>query len=160
MRRPRDDTPGIEALFAELEGVYRDADALFAGWSCPASTECCRFGITGLEPYVTSIEFALVQRAVARNGGPLQAARRALPLAGNQDLQERRCPMLDASGRCSIYAARPFGCRTFFCARATEARKIPHRRVLELVRRVEQIAARHIDGGDQPHRFGKLLERG
>ena len=56
-------------LFADLEAGYRDADGLYAGWSCPASTECCRFGITGREPYVTSIELAAVRRAIAARGG-------------------------------------------------------------------------------------------
>ena len=29
------------------------------------------------------------------------------------------CALLDESGlRCSVYADRPFGCRTFFCSRA------------------------------------------
>ena len=38
----------------------------------------------------------------------------------------RACPFLDASGkRCSVYEARPFGCRTFFCGRINGPSKIP-----------------------------------
>ena len=36
-----------------------EVDALYADWSCPSSTECCRFGVTGRQPYLTSIEALL-----------------------------------------------------------------------------------------------------
>jgi hypothetical protein len=39
--------------------------------------------------------------------------RRSLPIAA-----ERRCALLGDDGRCLVYAARPFGCRTFHCDRA------------------------------------------
>src|SRR5581483_7337115 len=104
-------------LLAELGALYGRVDALYEGASCPSSTECCRFGLTGREPYVTSIEIAALKRAVARRGGPLSAKRRALPIAGTA--AERTCPFLDGSGRCSVYDSRPFGCRTFYCDRAT-----------------------------------------
>ncbi|MCC6555129.1 MAG: YkgJ family cysteine cluster protein [Polyangiaceae bacterium] len=144
---------GSGALFAELEAVYRDADEAFSGWTCPASTECCRFGITGREPYVTSIELAAVRRAVAARGGA-RSFRPAAPLAvpeGGRRLPsaERTCPMLTDAGRCAVYAARPLGCRTFFCDRAVPGSSVVrHRDVLALVRRVQEIAARHEPGGD------------
>lgn len=150
---------GDEALLQELYAVYRDADELFAGWSCPVSTECCRFGLTGLEPYVTSIEYVAVVRAVKKAGGLPMAARKALPLLDRGPRDQGICRLLDVDGKCSIYEARPFGCRTFFCAHAFEGKKVPHKQVLELVRRIQQIAARHTPGGDESHRFSKLLEK-
>src|SRR5688572_29569178 len=91
-------------LLEELQRLYRDTDALQLGTTCPASTECCRFGITGREPYVTTIEARGIEKAVASNGGPLSPKRRALPLAGKSAVDERSCPLLTASGRCSVYA--------------------------------------------------------
>jgi uncharacterized protein len=158
---------------AELQSVYLAAEEAFAGWSCPASTECCRFGITGREPYVTSIELAAIRRAVAAHGGPraiqglgktgsrpapdqataVPNARRSLPTAQ----AERPCPMLTDAGRCAIYAARPLGCRTFFCDQASAGAPVRHRDVGALVRRVQEIAARHEPGGDQGRPLTRAL---
>jgi uncharacterized protein len=160
-----------QELLAELRVVYQAAEETFAGWSCPASTERCHFGITGREPYVTSIELAAVRRAVAARGGAraLQGAarsegqllreqasvarveRRSLPKAAD----ERRCPMLTEAGRCAIYDARPLGCRTYFCDRASPGAPVRHREIGALVRRVQEIAARHEPGGD----LGRPLTR-
>src|SRR4051812_30713987 len=115
---PRTLPDRTDELLADLAAVYRDADDLHAGWSCPASTECCRFGMTGREPYVTSIELAAVKKAIAARGGPRSwkkapavaqdpagatTGRVALPVVAD----ERRCPLLDAAGRCAVYTARP-----------------------------------------------------
>ncbi|WP_437594076.1 YkgJ family cysteine cluster protein [Sorangium sp. So ce1000] len=174
MRRPTTlGSPVREGdLLADLSAVYREAEQVFSGWTCEASTECCRFGITGREPYVTSIELAAVQRAIAARGGhralqgivradgvgapaPTASAseprlRRALPQAS-----ERRCPMLTDAGRCAIYAARPLGCRTFFCDRASAGSAVRHHDVTRLVRKVQEIAAKHAAGGD----LGRPLTR-
>lgn len=139
-----------ESLLAELRALYAEADALHSTTTCPASTECCRFGVTGREPYLTSIELVAVQRAVAAAGGPLSRKRRALPLAGNSTESERTCPLLAESGRCSIYANRPFGCRTFFCSRATRLGPVPRAEEKALVARLRALAERHIPGGDAP----------
>ena len=137
-----------ETLLAELAAIYREADALFAEHRCEASTECCRFGITGREPYVTSIELSALRRAVGRLGGRVaKPASKALPIARARD--ERRCPMLTSEGRCAVYADRPLGCRTFFCDRATAPTKVRHREVQELVRRVQAVAAKHEPDGDK-----------
>jgi Fe-S-cluster containining protein len=146
-------TPDPTADFlAELAGVYRDADDLYAGWSCPASTECCRFGVTGREPYVTSIEVAAVKKAIAARGGE-RSWKRGLPVVSD----ERRCPLLDAAGRCAVYAVRPLGCRTFFCERAEAGDKVRQREVNALVRRIQDIAAKHEPGGDQGRPLTRAL---
>jgi Fe-S-cluster containining protein len=153
-------------LLGELESVLASADQIFSGWSCPASTECCRFGVTGREPYVTSIEIALIRRAIGARGGarswkragalvPLDQAanKRSLPFAE----EERRCPMLTDAGRCAIYASRPLGCRTFFCDRASAAGKVRHREIGALVRQVQEIAAQHEPAGDQGRPLTRAL---
>jgi uncharacterized protein len=151
-------------LLAELEAVYADADRAFSGWSCPASTECCRFGITGREPYVTSIELEAIRRRVAALGGPRAIegasrpgpARPSLALAGTD--RERRCPMLTAAGRCAVYTARPLGCRTFYCDRAAPGAKVRHREVNALVRRIQDLAARHAPEGDRGRPLTRALD--
>ena len=159
-------TSSRDPLFEELAAIYRDADLTFSGWSCPASTECCRFGITGREPYVTSIEIAAIVRARAVAGSPLPAnddrgarsrGRRALPLAADG---ERRCPMLTAEGRCAVYASRPLGCRTFYCDRAEPGQRVRHREITALVRRIQDLAARHQPEGDRGRPLTRALPRG
>jgi Fe-S-cluster containining protein len=94
---------------AELLGLYAEVDALTAGATCDASAECCSFSNTGREPYPTAVELAEIELARRRNPAP---RKRSLPALG-----ERRCPLLGDDRRCTIYASRPFGCRTFFCHR-------------------------------------------
>ncbi len=158
-RPPPDRTP---ALLAELSAVYRDVDARLEGSGCPASTECCRFGVTGREPYVTSIELAALRRAIDARGGARSwkrakdakeaQARSRLPVA-----DQRECPLLDAAGRCAVYAARPLGCRTFFCDRADVVVPLAQREVNALVRRIQDIAARHEPEGDRGRPLTKAL---
>jgi Fe-S-cluster containining protein len=145
----------LSALLAELSALYAKVDALQADAACPASTECCRFGVTGREPYVTSIELAALERAAARRGGPLSARRRALPLAGN-GAAERTCALLDREGRCSVYESRPFGCRTYFCERASGSR-LSREELRDFVRRLSELAARHAPGGDRTRPLTRAL---
>lgn len=132
-----------EGLLDDLRALYRDVDARYAGTSCEGTTECCRFGRTGREPYVTELEVALIRKAIARRGGPKALARAAsrppaplLPVIKN----EKVCGLLTREGRCSIYAERPFGCRTFFCERATSLHPVAHREMLSFVDRLKSLA--------------------
>lgn len=147
--KPRPSSTGDGALEA-LRAVYAEVDALTQGLTCDASTDCCRFGVTGREPYPTALELALLERAVRARGG--LPRRRTLPLAG-----ERRCDLLSDEGRCLVYAARPFGCRTFFCERARgpageRPRDLDRAAVAELARRVAELSARAFprEGGPRP----------
>jgi hypothetical protein len=143
----------------ELRALYRETDALFEGASCDASTECCRFGVTGREPQVTSIELALLRRAIGRRGGALAQKKRALPLANEATTEsERTCPLLDRSGGCSVYEDRPLGCRTFYCERARLVVMPPRGEVQALVRRLQELAARHEIGGDKPRALSAALK--
>jgi hypothetical protein len=111
-------TDGVRAL-----AILQQASDLVAGTGCDCSTECCRFGVTGREPWVTRAEWDVIVAAVRRQG-------RRLPVVDDgddRDDDEGRCPFLavddadPARGRCRIYDARPLGCRTFFCERAVHA---------------------------------------
>ena len=138
-----------EAALAELRALYAEVDARFAGWSCDASTTCCRFGITGREPYVTAVELLALRKAIARTGrkpaGAAVKAPRRLPLAGAD--AERRCPLLGETGRCTVYEARPFGCRTYFCDRALAGEPVRQRDVNAFVQRIRAVSDRLAPGG-------------
>jgi Fe-S-cluster containining protein len=152
--------PGGDAGFlAELEALYARVDALYAHWSCPTSTECCRFGITGRQPYVTSIEILAVRSALAKRGGPLSDHKRALPLLMPAD-RERVCPLLDRKQRCSVYEVRPFGCRTFFCERADKGAGPSGIQLREITLELHELAARHQLGGDGGRPLLRVLEAG
>ena len=126
--------------------MYAEVDALLADFRCDASTECCQFGVTGREPYPTAVELAEVRHAIAAAGIVLARSSstgggrgRALPVVD----ETRRCPLLSAAGRCRIYASRPFGCRTFFCDRATGPGKMPRGEIQRLSRAIADLSARH-----------------
>lgn len=154
-----------DELLGELAEVMRDADAAFEGWSCSASTECCRFGITGREPYVTSIELMAIRRAIGVIGGARAWKRATLSIGGAvgsprslpMARDERPCPLLTLEGRCAVYSARPLGCRTFYCDAADKGAPVRHKEINALVRRVQEIAARHEAGGDQGRPLTRAL---
>jgi hypothetical protein len=149
-----------KALLAELQALYRETDELYAGYGCAESTECCRFAITGREPYVTSIELYALERAVAARGGPLKPVKRALPLAPQKGAlrdDERTCPLLNADARCAVYQARPFGCRTFWCDRADTDAPVSHKQMSALVTKLRALASQHQTGGEQGRPITRAL---
>ena len=148
---------GEAELLRELQRLYGEADRLFAGSTCEVSSECCRFGITGREPQVTSLELALVKRALAERGGRLSVQKRALPIT-DDSARERICPLLDRGSRCAIYQARPLGCRTFFCSRADHVREPKRAELSALVRRLQDLAARHQRDGERPRALTRALD--
>ncbi len=118
-------------LLVEVRAVYCDSGQP----ACIARTECCQFHLTGLTPHLTKGEALLAAKAFRATG------RRELP-----ETDGGVCPLLQrTTGRCLIYADRPFGCRTHFC----EAAGGPCARgeVLDLIRRLEDLDVRlHGDG--------------
>jgi uncharacterized protein len=113
-----------------LRAIYDEARSLLDGWSCEGSADCCRFGLTGREPYLWPIEWQFL--AMARRG----TRKRSLTVVGD-------CPLLGPDGKCSVYEARPFGCRTFFCERAEGPTRRPPRAALaELGRRIATLSER------------------
>ena len=111
----------VRAIYAELEArpIVR---------ACETRTDCCRFRLTGRTPYLTKGEALLAALALRASG------RRDVTARASGD-----CPLLDEAGRCSIYDARPFGCRTHFCAAAGG----PYARsqVRDLLHRLEDLDA-------------------
>jgi hypothetical protein len=139
--RPRTRDWKTSAARAELLALYAQVDTLLGPFSCDGTTECCRFGVTGREPYVTPVELAEIEHAIAARGASLPKAPRplgSLPVVTD----ERPCPLLGPGGRCSIYASRPLGCRTFFCDRVQGPGRLPRTEVNAIARSVADLAAR------------------
>lgn len=132
--RPRTHTDA--ELIAEVHAVYEDLTARPVERDCQRRTECCQFKLTGRVPQLTRGEALVAAKALRASG------RTRLPVR-----DDGACPLLDAAGRCLIYEARPFGCRTHFCAAA--GGPYTRREVLDLIRRLECIDERL--GGDGPH---------
>lgn len=109
--------------------ILGQADRLLEGWSCDCSAECCDFALTGREPYVTAAELELIAAEVRRQGRKLPAPR-----------ADGRCPFLDGEKRCTVYAARPLGCRTFYCDRASGWGAFPRRDIARLPRELEDLS--------------------
>lgn len=123
------------ATEAEVRAIYSELDTRPVERQCIRRTECCQFKLTGLTPYLTKGEAFVAARAFRASG------RQQLPSETNGV-----CPMLEAgSGRCLIYADRPFGCRTHFCAAA--GGPLARAEVVDLIRRLETIDARIGGGG-------------
>ena len=117
----------IEAALEEVRNVYVDLAQRPVERSCTRQTTCCHFKLTGRTPYLTRGEAVLAAHALRATG------RKALP--ANPD---GACPLLNAaSGKCLMYDARPFGCRTHFCAGA--GGPLARRDVIDLIRRLEKV---------------------
>lgn len=92
----------IADKMAEVRRVYAELDLRPVGRNCLRRKECCQFNLTGRTPYLTRGEALVAARAWRATG------RKKLP-----ESVHGVCPLLELhSGRCLIYAERPFGCRT------------------------------------------------
>ncbi|MEK0450375.1 MAG: hypothetical protein RL088_2643 [Verrucomicrobiota bacterium] len=134
-----------EAALDEVRAVYAELAARPVERDCIRRTECCQFALTGVMPLVTKGEVALMVKAL-RATGRTEPPKQAI---------EGACPMLQANGKCLVYEARPFGCRTHFCAAAggPYARK----EVLDLIRRLEAVDT-DLEG-EGPHKLDIGLKR-
>ena len=120
----------IKWAVAEVRAVYAELARRPVERFCEARTECCRFQITGLTPYLTKGEALVAARGVRASG------RKELPKS-----PDGACPLLKQdTGRCMIYADRPFGCRTHFCEAA--GGKLARKDIVDLVRRLEEVDRR------------------
>lgn len=129
----------LQFALAEVRAVYAELAKRPLERACLARTECCQFQLTGLTPHLTKGEALVAVKGLRATG------RKELPPA-----EGGICPLLKReTGRCLIYADRPFGCRTHFCAAAggPYARK----EVLDLIRRLEEVDKKL--GGDGPHKI-------
>jgi len=126
-------------ILAEVRAVYAELARRPLARACHAATECCQFQLTGMTPHLTKGEALVAAKGVRATG------RKALPEA-----EDGVCPLLKReTGRCLIYADRPFGCRTHFCAAAGSP--YPRKLVLDLIRRLEEVDRQL--GGDGPRKL-------
>jgi uncharacterized protein len=126
----------VDAALQEVRQIYAELGARPIDRNCVRVKECCHFKLTGRTPYLTRGEALLAAKALRATG------RKVLPTNPTG-----ACPLLDSqTGNCLIYEARPFGCRTHFCAAA--GGPYSRREVLDLIRRLEAIDESL--GGDGP----------
>jgi Fe-S-cluster containining protein len=136
--KPRQGKISEESAVAEVHAIYRELASRPVERNCTGRTECCQFKLTGRTPWLTRGEALVAARGWRSTG------RRALPVR-----EDGVCPMLDEkSGKCMIYAHRPFGCRTHFCRTAGGA--LERSAVIDLIRRLETLDASIGGSGDHP----------
>jgi uncharacterized protein len=117
----------LQSALAEVRQAYLDLAQRPIERNCLRRTDCCHFKLTGRTPYLTKGEAIVAAKALRATG------RKTLP-----ENVHGACPMLDRkTGNCLIYDARPFGCRTHFCAAA--GGPIARRDVVDLIRRLEHV---------------------
>lgn len=116
----------------EIRAIYAAVDQLVASArrDCQSRTTCCQFLLTGKTPMLTAGEALVAAKAVRASG------RKLLP--PSRDHLSGRCPLLGKDDRCTIYASRPFGCRTHFCSPA--GGPMPRRSLQDLIHRLEAVA--------------------
>jgi hypothetical protein len=129
----------IQFAMAEVRAVYAELAKRPLERSCQALTECCHFQLTGQTPHLTRGEALVAAKGVRAAG------RKELP-----EFDDGKCPLLKReTGRCLIYADRPFGCRTHYCEAA--GGPYPRKEVLDLIRRLE--AVDELLDGDGPRKI-------
>jgi Fe-S-cluster containining protein len=133
----------LQFALAEVRAVYAELAKRPLERACLVRTECCQFQLTGLTPHLTKGEALVAVKGLRATG------RKELPPA-----EDGICPLLKReTGRCLIYADRPFGCRTHFCAAA--GGPYPRKLVLDLIRRLEEVDRQL--GGDGPRKIEAAL---
>jgi hypothetical protein len=131
-----------------VRAVYANLERRPVQRTCEARTECCQFKLTGQIPMLTAGEALLAAKAYRATG------RTQLP-----ERADGVCPMLNPQGKCLIYDARPFGCRTHFCPAA--GGPYARREVLDLIRRLEAVDQKLNGDGVHPLPLavGRQLQR-
>ncbi|MGC3957691.1 MAG: YkgJ family cysteine cluster protein [Verrucomicrobiota bacterium] len=129
----------IQHALGEIRAVYAELAKRPVERFCQARTECCRFQLTGQTPYLTKGEALVAAKGFRATG------RKEFPAS-----PDGACPLLKReTGKCMIYADRPFGCRTHFCEAA--GGPYPRKQVLDLIRRLEEVDRQL--GGDGPRKI-------
>jgi hypothetical protein len=117
-------------LERKLRGLHQQrTDAICAAWTFPGQARCSRFGLTGRQPELWSIGWALLERPLLQRPAPKEAG-----APGD-------CPAFDpATRRCRASGDRPFGCRTHFCDEAQPWGKNPRSDILAQAREPAALA--------------------
>lgn len=120
----------IQAIYAEIERRPLPRD-------CQLRTGCCHFRQTGKTPLLTRGEALYLAVGVRASG------RKTL-----KPHPEGACPLLGRDGKCTVYAHRPFGCRTHFCEAA--GGMYPRKHVADLIQRLEALDEKLGGDGSRP----------
>lgn len=124
-RRPQSKSGSdLKATFDEVRAIYAELEKRPLARNCQFTTGCCHFRNAGHTPMLTLGEAALAAQGVRASG------RKAI-----KPHPDGACPLLGKDGRCTIYAHRPFGCRTHFCQAA--GGMYPRKHVADLIQRLE-----------------------
>ena len=119
----------MDGSIATVRQIYAELAERPIERNCMRVNECCQFKLTGRTPYLTRGEALVAAKGLRASG------RKELPIVA-----DGACPLLDQrAGKCLIYADRPFGCRTHFCAAA--GGPYGRREVADLIQRLETIDA-------------------
>ena len=131
-------------ILAEVKAVYAELEGRALPRQCEMRTGCCHFRQTGRMPSVTRAEALLAAQGVRASG-----RKQLVPHP------DGACPCMGRDGRCTIYAHRPFGCRTHFCEAALGM--YPRKHVADLIRKLEELDQR-LGWRDGPRSFVGALE--
>ena len=121
----------------EIEAIYAELECRPLPRRCEMRTGCCHFRLAGHTPLLTKGEALYAAQGVRASG------RKVL-----KPHPDGACPLLGRDGRCTIYAHRPFGCRTHFCAEA--GGMYPRKHVADLIQRLEALDERLGGDGSRP----------
>jgi hypothetical protein len=115
--------------------LYRKVDAALAdvAAACEACGACCRFDRTKPVLFASALELAHLLTAASR---PVDGS---LPTLDAPDAPWR-CPHQDGSA-CTARAARPLGCRTYFCE--PEARREGERVHADALKVIRDLSGDH-----------------
>jgi uncharacterized protein len=114
------------AAITALQEVYQALEQRPVQRDCQLRGDCCHFRLTGKTPLVTQVEALFAARGVKSSGRK--------KLTPHPD---GACPCLGKDQRCTIYAYRPFGCRTHFCSAA--GGPYTRKEVQDLIQRLEAL---------------------
>lgn len=115
-------------ILQTVTAIYADLAERPFSRQCLSRAQCCHFQRTGKTPHLTLAEALVAVHAWRASG------RTEIPQP-----EDGACPFLErTTQRCRIYAARPLGCRTHFCAAA--GGNLPRREVLDLIHRLEDLS--------------------
>ena len=122
---------------AEIQAIYAEVERRALPRDCQMRTGCCHFRQTGKTPLLTRGEALFLAKGV-RASGRTQV----------KPHPEGACPLLGRDGRCTVYAHRPFGCRTHFCQPA--GGMYPRKHVADLIQRLEALDEKLGGDGSRP----------
>ncbi|MFO0601182.1 MAG: YkgJ family cysteine cluster protein [Myxococcaceae bacterium] len=118
-----------KAAVTETRAVLQKASETWAAHSCPGTAECCAFPVQSSGerrvPWLWPSEWRVLLQRLARDKRPVPPPR-----------DDGACPFLSADSKCTVYADRPFGCRTFFCHRRIGPAKEPAAATHALLERI------------------------